>query len=200
MNYVQVSLQTIFHRPFSQLSEETILARRREIRSLARRGRYKEAVREGYTFIDTVMEGVEYYQRYQQAVLYFTVLYCTGTSRPSCSSWSSSPSSAAPSPTSPSCWPRAPPRTPSWRGTAPPSAACWGWGWRGRGWRGGASSCRHTSSSTTPPRCWSGRGSATTSSPGPSPRRHGWIFFQKILILCQKWVMGNIGKIKIKID
>ena len=74
MYYVQVSLQTIFHRPFSLLSEESVEARRLEIRSLARRGRYKEAVRRGYTFIDTVMEGVEYYQRYQQSVLYSTVL------------------------------------------------------------------------------------------------------------------------------
>ena len=73
--YVQVILQTIFHRPFSRLSEESVEARRLEIRSLARRGRYKEAVRRGYTFIDTVMEGVEYYQRYQQSVLYSTVLY-----------------------------------------------------------------------------------------------------------------------------
>ena len=64
----QVSLQTIFHRPFSLLSEESVEARRLEIRSLAGRGRYKEAVRRGYTFIDTVMEGVEYYQRYQQSV------------------------------------------------------------------------------------------------------------------------------------
>ena len=34
-----------------------------------KQGHYREAVRLGYAYIDTVMEGIEYYQRYQQAIL-----------------------------------------------------------------------------------------------------------------------------------
>ena len=36
---------------------------------MVKQGHYREAVRLGYAYIDTVMEGIEYYQRYQQAIL-----------------------------------------------------------------------------------------------------------------------------------
>ena len=36
---------------------------------MLKQGHYREAVRLGYAYIDTVMEGIEYYQRYQQAIL-----------------------------------------------------------------------------------------------------------------------------------
>ena len=36
---------------------------------MVKQGHFKEAVRLGYAYIDTVMEGIEYYQRYQQSIL-----------------------------------------------------------------------------------------------------------------------------------
>ena len=66
---LQVRLQTVFHRPFPGLTAATHEARTLEIRGVVKQGHYREAVRLGYAYIDTVMEGIEYYQRYQQAIL-----------------------------------------------------------------------------------------------------------------------------------
>ena len=67
----QVYLPHIFHRPFVKLLDDTIYASKLEIRNVAKQGHHQDAVRKSFMFIKTIMEGIEYYQRYQKNILLF---------------------------------------------------------------------------------------------------------------------------------
>ena len=65
----RVRLPKVFHHPFPNLSDTDIGGRKTEVRNVAKQGHFKEALRLCDSFIDTIMEGIEYYQRYQKSIL-----------------------------------------------------------------------------------------------------------------------------------
>ena len=72
-SHKQVFLPSIFHRPFTKLTEDIIAVKKLDIKSVARQGHFKEANRQSRAFIELIMEGVEYYQRYQRNILLFLI-------------------------------------------------------------------------------------------------------------------------------
>jgi len=72
-SHKQVFLPSIFHRPFTKLSEDIIAVKKLDIKSVARQGHFKEANRQSRALIELIMEGVEYYQRYQRNILLFLI-------------------------------------------------------------------------------------------------------------------------------
>ena len=69
----EVYLPNIFYRPFAKLSESDIETAKLNIRNIAKQGHHKEALRNCNRFIDVIMEGIEYYQRYQKSILLFLI-------------------------------------------------------------------------------------------------------------------------------
>ena len=65
----KVRFPKVFHHPYPNLSDSDIVGRKKEVRNVAKQGHFKEALRLCDSFIDTIMEGIEYYQRYQKSIL-----------------------------------------------------------------------------------------------------------------------------------
>ena len=69
----QVYFPNIFHRPYTQLTQDKVQARKIEIRNIASQALFKEAARKTKEFIEVTMQGIEYYQRYQKNILLFLI-------------------------------------------------------------------------------------------------------------------------------
>ena len=65
----KVRFPNVFHHRFPNLSESDINGRKTEVRGVAKQGHFKEALRLCDSFIDTIMRGIDYYQRYQKSIL-----------------------------------------------------------------------------------------------------------------------------------
>jgi len=69
MRHQQVYFPSIFHVAYDQLEEEKIFKKKQNIKNTSNQGHVKESLRLCSSFLDELMHGIEYYQRYQKNIL-----------------------------------------------------------------------------------------------------------------------------------
>eukprot|EP00090_Calanus_glacialis_P014751 TRINITY_DN23617_c0_g1_i1.p1 TRINITY_DN23617_c0_g1~~TRINITY_DN23617_c0_g1_i1.p1 ORF type:complete len:660 (-),score=134.08 TRINITY_DN23617_c0_g1_i1:67-1800(-) len=65
----QVYFPSIFHVAYDQLEDEKIFRKKQTIKNTSNQGHIKESLRLCSSFLDELMDGIEYYQRYQKNIL-----------------------------------------------------------------------------------------------------------------------------------
>jgi phosphatidylinositol glycan class N len=65
----QVYFPSIFHIAYDQLEDEKIFRKKQIIKNTSKQGHNKETLRLCSSFLDEIMDGIEYYQRYQKIIL-----------------------------------------------------------------------------------------------------------------------------------